>query len=153
MASKNYTSPSSGEPCTAAQYIAEILITRQEAANNNPVPYKFWNLPKYKKRYIQQMVWVNALLKTCDERAVIAALNSKNGKSIYSTANKYLQKLIDVETAKLKEIENNLESVIEPVFNGDNKPMKRFESKKSTLGILRELDGRREAEEDKADGS
>ena len=91
---KNYTSPSSGESCTAPQYIAEILITRQEASKNNRVPYKFWNLPKYKKRFIQQIIWVNALLKLNEPKVVIAALMSKDGLTIYSTANKYLIRLI-----------------------------------------------------------
>ena len=149
MNTKPYISPSSGEPCTAPQYIAEILITRQEAADNNPVPYKFWGLPKYKKRYVRQLVWVNALLKVHKPHVIIAALMSKRGRSIYSTASKFLANLIQAEEAKDKRLKADLDKVVETVRKNPI-PMKLF-GKKNVLSKLRELDGRKKEEgEDEA---
>ena len=149
---KDYISPSSGEPCTPPQYIAEILITRQESINNNPVPYKFWNLPKYKKRFIMQIIWVNALLKICKPEAVIAALMSKSGSNIYSTNNKLLLTLILIEQTKIKQLESDLDKVTETIHK-DPIPMKKFNSTKTSgiLNKLREIDGRKEDKEDKDD--
>ena len=59
-----YRSPSSGEPCRAAQYIAEIIC--QRIANKEKVgtlAYKFWNQPKWKKIYIRQVSLANKLIK------------------------------------------------------------------------------------------
>ena len=59
-----YKSPSTGDFCTPAQYIAEIIC--QRCAKHEKVgtlPYKFWNLPKWKKIYIRQVSLANKLIK------------------------------------------------------------------------------------------
>lgn len=142
MADKEYKSHSSGEPCTAAQLIAEIFITRQEAIKKNIVPSKFWNLPKYKKRYIFAVIQANGLLKLYSGEAIIAALMSKDGSWIAWPGVDALVPLIEKEEARIEKFKADLDSVTETVRK-DPKPMNKFGSK-SMLSKLRDLDGRRE---------
>jgi hypothetical protein len=137
-----YKSHSSGEECTAAQLIAEILITRQEQKKKNIVPHKFWNLPKYKKRYIFTIIQANGLLKLYSGDAIIAALMSKDGSWIAWANNGSLPPLIVREEARIKKMKADLESVTETVHK-ETKPMKAY-GKQSMLSKLRELDGRSE---------
>ncbi len=134
-----YKSHSSGESCTAAQLIAEILITRQEQKKKNIVPHKFWNLPKYKKRYIFTIIQVNGLLKLYSSDAIIAALMSN--KWVAWANNNSLINLIEKEEARIKKAKSNLESVTDTVHK-DPKPMKTF-GNKNMLSKLRDLDGRK----------
>ncbi len=135
----SYKSTSSGESCTAAQLIAEIFITRQEASKGNVVPYKFWNLPKYKLRYIRQIRDANSLLKIYTGESIIAALMSKDGNWIFSSNAKILTILIEKEEVRIEKLNSDLDSVTETVHK-DPKPMKTF-GKRSVLDILRESDG------------
>lgn len=136
----NYKSHSSGEQCTAAQLIAEILITRQEQKKKNIVPHKFWNLPKYKKRYIFAVIQANGLLKLYSGDAIIAALMAN--KWIAWANNGSLPQLIEKEDARLKKLKVDLESVTDTVHK-ESKPMKVY-GKQSVLSKLRDLDDRKE---------
>lgn len=82
--SSKYRSPSTGDYCTGAQYLAEIIC--QRCADKDKVgtlPYKFWNLPKWKKLYIRQVGLANKLVgKYGDE--FITFVKSKNGSKILS---------------------------------------------------------------------
>ena len=99
----NYKSPSTGEYCTAAQYIAEIVCQRQAEKDNVGTPaYKFWNTEKWKKSYTHQIILANRLVKEYDERAIIKALNSGRGRSIYSLRFPGLEDMIVKEQLALK---------------------------------------------------
>lgn len=124
-----YQSPSTGEYCTPAQYITEILVTRKNKDKN--LPHKFWNIQPYKKQFSQTIFWVNKLLKKHDHRAVIAALNSKEGNWIYTAGGERLLSLIHKEELKLKRISE--QEVIEKPKS--SKPMKQF-GKKSLINRL-----------------
>jgi hypothetical protein len=139
-----YKSHSSGEECTAAQLIAEILITRQEQKKKNIVPHKFWNLPKYKKRYIFTIIQANGLLKLYSGDAIIAALMANNWIA-WANANA-LPQMIKKEEARIAKLKIDLESVTETVHK-ETKPMKVY-GKQSMLSKLRDLDGKREKSEE-----
>ena len=133
-----YKSPSTGEYCTAAQYIAEIVCQRQAEKDNVGTPaYKFWNTEKWKKSYTHQIILANRLVNKHDERAIIKALNSNRGKSIYSLRFPGLEDLIKKEEDFLKRSDSK-DSVIKKVDNS-HKPRKPFGSK-SNLSKLRDLD-------------
>jgi len=128
----NYKSPSTGEGCSPAQYITELLLTRKAKSDGKTLPYKFWNIAPHKLEYRKQIHWVNSLLKLHDHRAVIAALVSKEGEWMYSTASPKLDVLIHEQELKMKRMEE--QEVIKTKETG--KPMKTF----GTKSILNKLD-------------
>ncbi len=134
-----YRSPSTGDYCTAAQYITEILITRQAQKQRKKLPHKFWNENPWKKKFRQQIFWVNGLLKAYSAEAIVAALNSKEGKYIYSTAFPKLDELIEKEQVKIDRLKQDAKEV-EITRTEKTKPMKKF-GNKTKLSKLRELDG------------
>ena len=134
-----YKSPSTGEYCTAAQYIAEIVCQRQAEKDNVGTPaYKFWNTEKWKKSYTHQIILANRLVKKHDERAIIKALNSGRGKSIYSLRFPGLEDLIIKEEQVLQRSDAQDPISVEDIET-DSKPRKPFGSK-SAISKLRDLD-------------
>lgn len=135
----NYKSPSTGEYCTAAQYIAEIVCQRQAEKDNVGTPaYKFWNTEKWKKSYTHQIILANRLVKKYDERAIVKALKSARGKSIYSLRFPGLEDLIKKEQETLKRSDDT-ESIDIKDIDTNSKPRKPF-GNKSPFSKLRDLD-------------
>jgi len=93
---KKYKSPSTGDFCTAAQYVAEIICqkcaTHEKAGT---LPYKFWNLPKWKKLYIRQVSLANKLIKEYGEEPVIKFVKSSAGKKTISLGARNVKKEIE----------------------------------------------------------
>lgn len=82
--SSKYRSPSTGDYCTGAQYLAEIIC--QRCADRDKVgtlPYKFWNLPKWNKLYVRQVGLANKLVKKYGDD-FISFIKSKKGGKILS---------------------------------------------------------------------
>jgi hypothetical protein len=80
-----YKSPSTGDFCTSAQYIAEIICQKQATHEKaGTLPYKFWNLPKWKKIYIRQVSLANKLIKEYGEEPVVKFVKSKSGSKTIS---------------------------------------------------------------------
>ena len=91
----NYVSPSTGEYCTCAQYIAEIMCTRMaQKENEGTQAYKFWNTKKWKKTYSYQIILANRLIKKFDCSAIIKAINSNQLKHVYSLGYPKLDQVI-----------------------------------------------------------
>jgi hypothetical protein len=83
-----YRSPSTGDYCTAAQYIAEIICQRiADKDKIGTLAYKFWNQPKWKKIYIRQVGLANKLIKKHGDDFV-RFIKSKSGNWIVSLAMK-----------------------------------------------------------------
>ena len=81
---KKYRSPSTGDFCTAAQYIAEIICQRiADKDKLGTLAYKFWNQDKWKKTYIRQVSLANKLVKEYGDDFV-RFINSKSGKFVLS---------------------------------------------------------------------
>ena len=80
-----YKSPSTGDFCTPAQYIAELICQKQAKHEKaGTLPYKFWNTPKWKKVYIRQVSLANKLIKEFGEEPVIKFVSSKAGSKTIS---------------------------------------------------------------------
>lgn len=80
-----YKSPSTGDFCTPAQYIAELICQKQAKHEKlGTLPYKFWNTPKWKKIYIRQVSLANKLIKEYGEEPVIKFVSSKTGSKTIS---------------------------------------------------------------------
>lgn len=86
-----YRSPSTGDYCTSAQYIAEIICQRSaDKEKVGTLPYKFWNLPKWKKLYVRQVALANKLVNKHGDNFV-KFIQSKSGKYILSLGMKNIE--------------------------------------------------------------
>ena len=81
---QKYKSISTGQPCSAAQYIAELVcIRRREKENTGSLEYKFWNKSK-NAEYQTQVRAASKIIKKFSEKALLHYLNSPSGKNVYS---------------------------------------------------------------------
>ena len=131
-----FKSPSTGEYCTIAQYIAEILMQRKaEKDNVGSLPYKFWN-KQQKKAYTRQVQNVNKLIGEFGEKRVYDYQINKN-KRVYSSLPKWVKEEISshiLPAQKEKEEKYFTESV-----DVNKKPRKAF-GKKTLFSKLRSPD-------------
>lgn len=75
---------STGESCTAAQYVAEVVCLRKrEKENKGSLEYKFWNKSQ-KDEYQIQIRVANKIIKKYSTEALLHFLNSPKGKRTYS---------------------------------------------------------------------
>ena len=103
---KNYKHKTTGQPCNAAQYIAEMVCLREAEKQNVGRPaHALWNTQKWQKKFQSQVTKAYQLLKKYEDKAIINALNSYQGKFIYSLRVKTLEKLIQKEQGKLDKID------------------------------------------------
>ena len=135
-----YKSPSTGDFCTPAQYVAEIVC--QKCATHQKtgtLPYKFWNLPKWKKIYIRQVALANTLIKEYGEEPVIKFITSSSGKNTISLGARNVKKEIE----KIKNLLDNApKSVTMEVTSRETlefKPRKSF-GKKTLIERLKEIE-------------
>ncbi len=145
---QKYKSISTGQPCNAAQYIAELVCMRRaEKENKGSLAYKFWNKGDL---YQVQVRVAHKLIKKYGEKAILHYLNGP-GYNVYSLgflhkSKKFVlaldfvkegieksKKIVDAELAKPKKVVEKLE--------GEYKPRKASPNKKSLLNKLRKADG------------
>jgi len=137
---KKYKSPSTGDFCTSAQYVAEIICQRcatHEKAGT--LPYKFWNLPKWKKIYIRQVSLANKLIKEYGEEPVIKFVKSSTGKKTISLGARNVKK--EIEKIKFA-LDNAPKSDTIEVIRTESlefKPRKSFGSK-TLINRLKEIE-------------
>lgn len=137
---KKYKSPSTGDFCTPAQYVAEIICQRcatHEKAGT--LPYKFWNLPKWKKIYIRQVSLANKLIKEYGEEPVIKFVKSSSGKKTISLGARNVKK--DIEKIKYT-LDNSAKHVTIEVTQpevSEFKPRKSFGTK-TLINRLKEIE-------------
>tara|TARA_R110000824_G_scaffold234013_1_gene422475 strand:- start:404 stop:763 length:360 start_codon:yes stop_codon:yes gene_type:complete len=116
-----------------------VCLREAEKENVGKPAYALWNTDKWKKKFQSQVTKGYQLLKKFEEKAIINALNSYRGKSIYSLRVKFLPDLIKKEQAKL-EIINSREikeiAYKDTTLSTNKKPF----GKKSALSKLKDLD-------------
>lgn len=69
-----YVSPSTGEYATNAQYITEILVTRQAHKENKSLKYKFWEDEPWRSLFVRRITEVNRVLKQYNVIPVVRAI-------------------------------------------------------------------------------
>lgn len=137
---KNYKHKTTGRSCNAAQYIAEMVCLREAEKQNVGKPaYALWNTEKWKKKFQSQVTRAYQLLKKYHEKAIINALNSYKGKTIYSLRVKFLEALIQKEQTQLDKIEQRNVKEIEYKDGSLLFPKEPY-GKKSKISELRKLD-------------
>ncbi len=149
---KRYTSISTGQDCSAAQFIAEKLCMRRaEKDNKGSLAYKFWNGSKTEE-YQTQIKAANKAMKKYGEKAVFHYLNSPRGKRTYSLGYLHRSKkfvlLLDfvkdglAESQKIVEAEEKKPKKIIETPQGEYKPRKSQPNKNSLVSKLRKSDGK-----------
>lgn len=142
-----YKHMSTGDHCTCAAYVAEILCIRKaEIENKGSLPYKFWNKKPWDWTFKRQLLVATNILKEYSEAALVKAIHSDEFKGIFSLNNpraltiiKKYEKIIQEEIDKNQKLE-----VIEQA-----QTRKTTYGKKSSLNKLRSLekDGKKDCEE------
>lgn len=137
-----YKHQSTGDYCTCAAYIAEMMCLRlAQKKGVSGLGYKFWNKKPWDWTFKKQLFAANKLIKEYGEKAVVKAVSVK--ESVFSLNNKSIITEIkkqhkEINTEKPKEQE--LEIKKDPVQR------KKTYGKKSGLNKLRGLDGKKESE-------
>ena len=136
-----FKSPSTGEYCTVAQYIAEILIQRKaEADNKGSLAYKFWNKTQ-KKNYTRQVQAVSTLIGKFGESAVFDYIINTN-KRVYSASPKWVKEAVEKHKSALdRRPKQKIEASEVSRGNIESQPRKTF-GKKTLFSKLRRTDGK-----------
>jgi hypothetical protein len=80
-----YKHESTGDHCTCAAYVAEIMCKRNaENKNVGSLPYKFWNKKPWDWTFKKQLWAAGKILKDHSEEALVKAINSDDFKGIFS---------------------------------------------------------------------
>ena len=138
-----YKSPSTGDYCTCAQYIAEIVCSRvAEKENIGTQSHKFWNTPKWRKMYQYQVVLANRLINKYLEAAIVKAIHSPECRRMYSLRFPPLETIIQKYQKIIKQQEQN-SATIKVREDATSRRIRSY-GKKTALQKLRELDGKEE---------
>lgn len=138
-----YKHQSTGDYCTCAAYVAELMCMRKaEKENVGSLPYKFWNEKPWDWTFKKQLYTANQLLKEYSDVALVKAITSQEFLGIFSLGHPKTRRLVE----KYQILENDMKDKEPQKLEVHIKPKVRKKSfgKKSTLNKLRELDGEEE---------
>jgi hypothetical protein len=86
---------------TAAQYLAEVMCARLAARDKTSLPVRFWERPRWKKIFLQQVRLASGLLAAYPREAVSAALRSPEGRRAYSLGAPWIEELVRQQAERL----------------------------------------------------
>ncbi len=99
-----YKHQSTGDHCTCASYLAELMCIRlAEHKNEGKLGYKFWNKKPWDWTFKQQLFAANALVKKYGEVAVVKAVNSPYLSKVFSLKNKRVVPEIEKQLKLMKD--------------------------------------------------
>jgi len=145
-----FKSISTGQECSSAQYIAEMVCIRRNDRNNKgSLEYKFWNNSK-NEEYQTQIRVASKLIKKFGSEAILHYLNSIGGRNVYSLgflhkSKKFVLPLdfvkAGIEKSKiLVDAQNKKEKSIVELPTGGYKPRKGVPDKNTLMSKLRKAD-------------
>lgn len=141
-----YKHESTGDYCTCAAYVAEIMC-RKNAENKNvgSLPFKFWNKKPWDWTFKRQLFIANSLIKEFGEEAVVKAINSDEFRNIFSLNHPGVRTIIN----KYKKIVQTNAVSIQVLDSKDNPVIRKSTyGKKSKLQLLRDaVNGQDQTEE------
>lgn len=138
-----YKHQSTGDYCTCAAYVAEIMCMRKaEKENLGSLPLKFWNVKPWDWTFKKQLYAANQLLKEYSDVALVKAINSQDFFGIFSLSHPKTRRTVE----KYQILENEIKDKEPQKLEVHVKPKVRKNTfgRKSTLNKLRELDGEEE---------
>jgi len=141
-----YKHESTGDYCTCAAYVAEIMCKKNaENKNEGSLPYKFWNTTKWKWTYQRQVIAANKMIEKFGERALVRAVNSVEFSSIFSLNHPKCPSIIRRYELLLIEEDKNLQEI---ELRVDPKRRNKSYGKKNLLSKLRQYEnGEKEIED------
>jgi hypothetical protein len=139
-----YKHKSTGDHCTCASYLAEMMCLRlAEHKNEGNLTYKFWNKKPWDWTFKQQLFTANSLIKKYGELAVVRAVNSPTLSKVFSLKN---QRVVPEIKKQLKIIEEQSKNTQELDVKDKPESRKKSYGKKSGLNKLRGLNGKKESD-------
>lgn len=141
-----YKHQTTGDHCTCAAYVAEIMCIRNaEFKNQGSLPYKFWNKKPWDWTFKRQLIAAQNLLKNYSEAALVKAIHSNEFYGIFSLNNpkvlpilKKYSIIVEQEASKNQKLD----------IKEQAESRKRTYGKKSNLNKLRRLENNGEETED-----
>jgi len=138
-----YKHKSTGDHCTCASYLAEMMCLRlAEHKNEGNLTYKFWNKKPWDWTFKQQLFTANSLIKKYGELAVVKAVNSPALSKVFSLKN---QRVVPEIKKQLKIMEEQSKNTQELDVKDKPESRKKSYGKKSGLNKLRGLNGKKES--------
>lgn len=99
---------SNGKYVTAAQFITELICERKAILDKTDLHYKFWTQKKWAAFYRNQIASANKLVKQYEPKAIVRALQTPQGKKIYSLRAPHLPSIIEEQIALMRQENQNL---------------------------------------------
>jgi len=138
MSQNNYISKySNGKKVCAAKYITELVCERKALKDKKDLHYRFWLSKDWELFFKSQIGTAYQLLKKYTDKAIINALLTPKGKSIYSLRAPHLIAIIEKEEDKLK-TENRL--FTKEVDRKENVSYNKHKIKKGIVSKLKDLE-------------
>jgi len=138
MSQNKYISKySNGKPVCAAKYITELVCERKAMKDKKDLHYRFWLSKEWEKYFKNQIGTAYKLLKSYSDKAIVNALLTPKGKTIYSLRAPHLIAMIEQEEKKLA-AENR--SFTKQVERKSEISYSQNKSKKSIISKLKDLE-------------
>lgn len=134
-----------GNYISGGQYLAETMCSRIAKHQGKSLCHRFWSSEPWERTFLLQLRHANSLLKIYSIDEIRGALNSPEGKRIYSLGAKFLDPLISKERhriqtqAALPKPEPKIRPAEAPSQVEPPRPI--FSMNSSPLKKLRDLDG------------
>ena len=113
MCDKYISKYSNGKEVSQAQFITEIICERKAQKDKLDLHYRFWVHNKWAVFFRNQIASAHKLLKTYSAKAIIRALNTDQGKKIYSLRAPHLPPMIEQQEINIKQENTTLSLNIE----------------------------------------
>lgn len=105
-----YKHESTGDYCTCAAYVAEIMCRKNaENKNEGSLPFKFWNKKPWDWTFKRQLFVARQLIKDFSEEAVVKAINSEDFKGIFSLNHPKVRGIVSKFQAAVDRIKDSVQ--------------------------------------------
>ncbi len=146
---RKYKHESTGDYCTCAAYVAEIMCKKKaEFSNKGSLSFKFWSKPPWDWTFKRQMIAANKILKDhrISETALVKAINSKEFGTIFSLNHPKAMTIIK-KYQLMEDNKSNQEQKIDHKKEAKHRD-KRFGKKKNIFKRLKDIENGEEKEDD-----
>jgi hypothetical protein len=133
MSDKYLSKYSNGKTVSPAQFITEIICERKAQTSKQDLHYRFWIEKTWASFYRNQIGSANKLLKKYPAKAIIRALNTDQGRKIYSLRAPHLPAMIENQEQIIQQENTDL------TLNIERKENISFGSKNQSKNIISKL--------------
>jgi hypothetical protein len=133
MSDQYLSNYSNGKTVSAAQFITEIICERKAQSTKQDLHYRFWLEKKWSAFYRNQIGSAHKLLKKYCSKAIIRALNTDQGRKIYSLRAPHLPAIIESQEQIIQQENTDL------TLNIERKENISFGSKTQSKNIISKL--------------